>query len=143
MTTLKALEQDIEEAQLSWNHLVELETIANEAKHLHCYLNLPEGKQLLERLSLRLLWQLLYDTNGSFEFQIQRLERLIEVEQYLNLGISLERSQELYFNCLYAEILPKTVAEILNDSDKNQLRQLLKLGQRLKVDVSYWLNQLG
>ena len=143
MTTLRALEQDIEEPQLSWNHLVELETIANEAKHLHCHLNLPEGKQLLERLSLRLLWQLLYDTNGSFEFQIQRLERLIEVEQYLNLGISLERSQELYFNCLYAEILPKTVAEILNDSDKNQLRQLLKLGQRLKVDVSYWLNQLG
>ncbi len=143
MMTLRSLEQDIDEPQLSWNHLVELEAIANEAKHLHCNLNLPEGKQLLERLSLRLLWQLLYDASGSFEFQIQRLERLIEVEQYLNLGISLERSQELYFNCLYAEILPKTIAEILNDSDKNQLRQLLKLGQRLKVDVSYWLNQLG
>jgi alpha-amylase/alpha-mannosidase (GH57 family) len=143
MMTLRSLEQDIDEPQLSWNHLVELEAIANEAKHLHCNLNLPEGKQLLERLSLRLLWQLLYDAGGSFEFQIQRLERLIEVEQYLNLGISLERSQELYFNCLYAEILPKTIAEILNDSDKNQLRQLLKLGQRLKVDVSYWLNQLG
>ncbi len=143
MMTLRALEQDIEEPQLSWNHLVELEAIANEAKHLHCNLNLPEGKQILERLSLRLLWQLLYDASGSFEFQIQRLERLIEVEQYLNLGISLERSQELYFNCLHAEILPKTVAEILNDTDKNQLRQLLKLGQRLKVDVSYWVSKLG
>jgi alpha-amylase/alpha-mannosidase (GH57 family) len=143
MMTLRALEQDIDEPQLSWNHLVELEAIANEAKHLHCNLNLPEGKQLLERLSLRLLWQLLYDANGSFEFQIQRLERLIEVEEHLSLGISLERSQELYFNCLHAEILPKTVAEILNDSDKNQLRQLLKLGRRLKVDVSYWLSQLG
>lgn len=143
MMTLRALEQDIDEPQLSWNHLVELEAIANEAKHLHCNLNLPEGKQILERLSLRLLWQLLYDASGSFEFQIQRLERLIEVEQYLNLGISLERSQELYFNCLHAEILPKTVAEILNDSDKNQLRQLLKLGRKLKVDVSYWVNQLG
>ena len=110
---------------------------------MHCNLNLPEGKQLLERLSLRLLWQLLYDASGSFEFQIQRLERLIEVEEHLSLGISLERSQELYFNCLHAEILPKTVAEILNHSDKNQLRQLLKLGRKLKVDVSYWMNQLG
>ena len=143
MMTLRALEQDIDEPQLSWNHLVELEAIANEAKHLHCNLNLPEGKQLLERLSLQLLWQLLYDANGSFEFQIQRLERLIEVEEHLSLGISLERSQELYFNCLHAEILPKTVAEILNHSDKNQLRQLLKLGRKLKVDVSYWMNQLG
>ncbi|MEM6753790.1 MAG: DUF3536 domain-containing protein [Cyanobacteria bacterium P01_C01_bin.38] len=143
MMTLRALEQEIEEPQLSWNHLVELEAIANEAKHLHCNLNLPEGKQLLERLSLRLLWQLLYDASGSFEFQIQRLERLIEVEEHLSLGISLDCSQELYFNCLHAEILPKTVAEILNDSDKNQLRQLLKLGRKLKVDVSYWMSKLG
>ncbi|MGB7375092.1 MAG: DUF3536 domain-containing protein [Rivularia sp. (in: cyanobacteria)] len=143
MMTLRALEQDINEPQLSWNHLVELEAIANEAKHLHCNLNLPEGNQILERLSLRLLWQLLYDARGSFEFQIQRLERLIEVEEHLSLGISLERSQELYFNCLHAEILPKTVAEILNYSDKNQLRQLLKLGRKLKVDVSYWVSKLG
>ncbi|MEO1428465.1 MAG: DUF3536 domain-containing protein [Cyanobacteria bacterium J06632_19] len=143
MNTLRALEQDIDEAQLSWNHLVEIEAIANEAKHLRCNFNLPEGKQILERLSLRLLWQLLYDATESFEFQIQRLERLIEVEEYLNLGISLERSQELYFNCLQARILPKTVAELLNDNDKNQLRQLLKLGQKLKVDVSYWLSKLG
>ena len=142
MMTLRALEQDIDEA-LSWNHLVELDAIANEAKHLHCNLNLPEGKQILERLSLRLLWQLLYDANGSFDFQIQRLERLIEVEEHLSLGISLERSQELYFNCLHAEILPKAIAKIVNHKDTNQLRQLLKLGQKLKVDVSRWLSQLG
>ncbi len=143
MMTLRALEQDIDEAQLSWNHLVELEAIANEAKHLHCNLNLPEGKQILERLNLRLLWQLFYDASGSFEFQIQRLERLIEVGEYLNLGIYLGRSQELYFNCLHAQIMPKVVAEVVKDEDKNQLRQLLKLGKRLRVDVSFWLSQLG
>ncbi len=143
MMTLRALEQDIDEAQLSWNHLVELEAIANEAKYLHCHLNLLEGKQILERLSLRLLWQLLYDAKDSFDFQMQRLERLIEVEQQLNLGISLERSQELYFNCLHAEIMPKVFAEIVKNRDKNQLRQLLKLGQKLKVDVSYWLGKLS
>lgn len=143
MMTLGTLEQDIDDVQLSWNHLVELEAIANEAKYLHCHLNLPEGKQILERLSWRLLYQLLYHTNGSFDFQIQRLERLIEVEEHLNLGISLERSQELYFNFLHAQILPKSIAKIVNDTDTNQLRQLLKLGQKLKVDVSSWLSKLG
>ncbi len=142
MTTLRTLEQDIDETQLAWNHLVELEAIANEAKHLRCHLNLFEGKQILERLSLRLLWELLHDTNGSFDFQMQRLEKLIEVEERLNLGMSLERSQELYFNCLHASILPKCITEIMKYQDKNQLRQLLKLGQRLKVDVSHWLSQL-
>ncbi|MBE9214760.1 DUF3536 domain-containing protein [Plectonema cf. radiosum LEGE 06105] len=143
MMTLRTLEQDIDEAQSSWNHLVELEAIANEAKHLRCHLNLLEGKQILEGLSLGLLWQLLYDTNGNFDFHIQRLEKLIEVEEKLNLGISLERSQELYFSCLHSEILPKSINEIFNNKDKNQLRQLLKLGHKLKVDVSYWLSQLN
>ncbi len=143
MMTLRALQHDIDEVQLSWNHLVELEAIANEAKHLRIHLNLPEGKEILERLSWQLLWQLLYDVNGSFDFQIQRIERLIEVEEQLNLGISLQRSQELYFNYLHGEILPKSMAEIVKDKDKNQLRQLLKLGEKLKVDVRYWLNQLN
>ncbi|MGD1909718.1 MAG: DUF3536 domain-containing protein [Rivularia sp. (in: cyanobacteria)] len=143
MMTLRALEQDINEAQLSWNHLVELDAIANEAKHLRCHLDIPEGKQILEGLSLRLLWQLLYDASSTFDFQIQRLGRLIEVGEQLNLGISLERSQELYFNCLHGEILPKAIATIVNDEDKNQLRQLLKLGNKLKVDVNYWLNNLN
>ncbi|MEB3217469.1 MAG: DUF3536 domain-containing protein, partial [Nostocales cyanobacterium 94392] len=141
--TLRTLEEDIDEAQLSWNHLVELEAIANEAKHLRCHLNLLEGKQILERLNLRLLWQLLYDTNSNFDFHIQRLEKLIEVGEKLTLGISLERSQELYFICLHSQILPKSITEIFNDKDKNQLRQLLKFGHKLKVDVSYWLNQLN
>ena len=34
------------------------------------------------------------------------LERLIDVGYQLNLGISLERSQELYFSCLHSQILP-------------------------------------
>ncbi|MEM9926116.1 MAG: DUF3536 domain-containing protein, partial [Cyanobacteria bacterium P01_D01_bin.50] len=143
MMTLRALEQDINEPQLSWNHLVELDAIANEAKHLRCHLDIPEGKQILERLSLRLLWQLLYDAGSTFDFQIQRLARLIEVGEQLSLGISLERPQELYFNCLHGEILPKAIATIVNDEDKHQLRQLLKLGEKFKVDVSYWLSKLN
>jgi alpha-amylase/alpha-mannosidase (GH57 family) len=143
MLTLRSLEQDITESQLSLNHIVELEAIATEAKHLRCRLNIPEGKQMLEQLIMRLLWQLLYDTNGSFNADIQRLQRLITVGDQLNLGISLQRSQELYFSCLHSQILPLCLSTLANEEDTTQCRQLLKLGQKLAVDVSMVLKKLN
>ncbi|BAZ22412.1 glycoside hydrolase family protein [Kalymmatonema gypsitolerans NIES-4073] len=143
MMSLRLLEQDIAEPVSSWNHIVELEAIATEAKHLHCHLNIPEGKQMLEQLILRSLWQLLHDPNGTFDADLQRLERLIDVANQLNLGISLERSQELYYSCLYSQIVPVFVAKTAKNQDTAQCRQLLKLGQKLAVDVSPWLSQLG
>ncbi|WP_017316933.1 DUF3536 domain-containing protein [Mastigocladopsis repens] len=143
MMTLRSLEQDIAEPLLSWNHIVELEAIATEAKHLHCHLNIPEGKQMLEQLILRSLWQLLHDPNGTFDADLQRLERLIDVASQLNLGVCLERSQELYYNCLYSLIVPLFVATTAKGQDSDQCRQLLKLGQKLAVDVNTWLSQLG
>ncbi|MBD2496646.1 DUF3536 domain-containing protein [Nostoc sp. FACHB-280] len=142
MTTLRSLEQDITEPQSCGNHIVELEAIATEAKHLRCRLNIPEGKQILEQLILRSLWQLLHDTNGSFATDIQLLERLIDVGYQLNLGISLYRSQELYFSCLHSQIAPACFASLINKQDTNQCRQLLKLGQKLAVDVKAILSQL-
>ncbi|MFN6571164.1 DUF3536 domain-containing protein [Dendronalium sp. ChiSLP03b] len=143
MTMLRSLEQDIAEPQLCWNHIVELEAIATEAKHLRCRLNIPEGKQMLEQLIVRSLWQLLHDANGSFHADIQLLDRLIDVGYQLNLGISLERSQELYFSCLHSQILPLCLTTLANEEDSNQCRQLLKLGQKLAVDVSAILNKFG
>ncbi|MBU7586093.1 MAG: DUF3536 domain-containing protein [Nostoc sp. TH1S01] len=142
MTTLRSLEQDIAEPQSCWNHIVELEAISTEAKHLRCRLNIPEGKQMLEQLILRSLWQLLHDANGSFATDIQLLERLIDVGYQLNLGISLYRSQELYFSCLYSQIKPACFISLINKQDMNQCRQLLKLGQKLAVDVKGILSQL-
>ncbi|MEA5619370.1 DUF3536 domain-containing protein [Cronbergia sp. UHCC 0137] len=141
MMTLRALEQDIAEAQLSWNHLGELGAIATEAKHLRCRLNVPEAKQILEQLIVRLLWQLLYDANGSFGADMQRLERLIDVGHELNLGISLQRSQELYFSCLHSQIAPLCTTQD-TEADTNQVRQLLKLGQKLAVDVTPLFSKL-
>ncbi|MCG6135270.1 MAG: DUF3536 domain-containing protein [Nostoc sp. LLA-1] len=141
MTTLRSLEQDISESGLSLNHIGELEAIATEAKHLHCQLNIPEGKQILEQLIMRLLWQLLHNTNGSFAIEIQCLERLIDVASQLNLGISLHRSQELFFSCLHSEIVPLCVTTPANQEDNNQCHQLLKLGQKLAVDVSHVLSK--
>ncbi|MDB9446855.1 DUF3536 domain-containing protein [Anabaena sp. CS-542/02] len=142
MLILRSLEQDITEPILSLNHIVELEAIATEAKHLHCRLNIPEGKQILEQLIMRLLWQLLHDLNGSFATQIQCLERLIDVSYQLNIGISLHKSQELYFSCLSTQIRPLCLTTLKNTEENYQCRQLLKLGQKLAVDVSHVLGQL-
>jgi alpha-amylase/alpha-mannosidase (GH57 family) len=142
MMTLRSLEQDIAEPQQSANHLVELEAIAKEAKNLHCQLNIHDGKMMLEQLILRSLWQLLHDPNGTFNADIQRLESLIDIGYHLNIGICLKRSQELYFSCLHSQISPHSTATLASGQDTHQSRHLLKLGQKLGVDVSPWLSRL-
>ncbi len=136
MMTLRALEQDISEPTSTWNHILELEAIATEAKHLHCQLNIPEGKQMLEQIVLHSLWQLLYDPTETSDADIQRLERLIDAGYQLNLGICLNRSQELYFSRLHNQIVPQIVTERANQENVTYSSQLLKLGQKLAVDVN-------
>jgi alpha-amylase/alpha-mannosidase (GH57 family) len=127
LNELRSLEQDISETESSWHHLAELTTIATETTQLRCQLKIPEGKQILEQLILRSLWQLLHDPNGKFELEIQRLERMIDVGKQLNLHLSLDRAQELYFS-----YLPKIEMQYVEE----ELRLLVKLGQKLAVDVS-------
>ncbi|MDZ8093599.1 MAG: DUF3536 domain-containing protein [Nostoc sp. DedQUE05] len=141
LMTLRSLEQEIADPQKSWSHILELEAIATEAKHLRCQLNIPDGKQMLEQLIARSLWQLLHDANDSFNADIQLLERLIDVGDQLNIHISLQRSQELYFSCLQSQIAPVCITSVGNEGD-NQCLQLLKLGKKLAVDVSSISNQL-
>jgi alpha-amylase/alpha-mannosidase (GH57 family) len=89
VTSIKALEQEISDPQLSWSHLAELEAIATEANHQRARLKIPEVKQALEKLILRSLWQLLHDANpGTLEADIHRIERLIELGNQLHLGLS-------------------------------------------------------
>ena len=141
LITLRSLEQDINEAQLSWNLMVELEAISHEAEHLRCQLNIPEGNQILEQLIVRLLWQLLYDANSNLDTDIQRLERLIDIGYKLHIGINLNQSQELYWSCLHSQILPR-ITNINSEAETVQCRQLLKLGQKLAVDVNPFLDKL-
>lgn len=155
--SLRSLEQEIGESEFSLHHLAELEAIVTEAEHLRCRLNIPEGKQTLEQLLTRLLWQLLHDSNPvTAEADIHRLQRLIDVGYQLNLGLSLARAQELYFSCLH-QIVPWCLQAIQtqrgeeNGMDNStvsnwnvaQLRHLLNLGQKLGVDVSTLLSQLA
>ncbi len=154
---VRSLCEEIDVRQSFWDHLGELETVALEAKHLRCQLNIPQGKQTLEQLIGRSLWQLLHNTNpDTVEAALQRLERLIDVAYQLNLGLSIDRMQEIYFGYLHSQIVPWYLhqqnqlaqPDCHNNSnqfiwDTNQLRHLLKLGRQLGIDVSFWLNQLN
>ncbi|MDI9638661.1 DUF3536 domain-containing protein [Geitlerinema splendidum] len=151
---LRALEQANGDKQLALAQIVELEAIATEATHLRCHLNVAEGKATLERLILRSLWKLLHDVDSvNLEADIERVERLIELGNQLHLGLSLARCQELYFNCLHSQIVPRCLnaqthaddpfTNVCTEADKqlnpHQMKQLLRLGQKLAVDVSPWL----
>ncbi|HEY9725086.1 MAG TPA: DUF3536 domain-containing protein [Chroococcales cyanobacterium] len=162
LTFLKALEQDASDPQLALSHLAQLEAIATEANHLRCQLNIRDAKSTLEKLILRSLWQLLYDVHPDTLYaDIDFITRLIELGRQLNLGLSLDRCQELYFSCLHTRIgsqcqLAKqadlvsekndrgqtTTLTRKTDWDTAQLRQLLLLGEKLTVDVSTLLSEL-
>jgi alpha-amylase/alpha-mannosidase (GH57 family) len=141
LSLLRKLEQDIAEPTQVINHLVELKAAATEAEHLRCRLNIPEGKAILEQIVLRSLWQLLHDSNGNFEADMQRFENLVDIAHQLNIGISLERSQELYFHRLYDYIIPGCTDVLANNQVTMQCRHLLKLGEKLGVCVRPWLNK--
>lgn len=135
MVLLRTLEQENSDCQSGISPIIELEAVATEAQHLRCKLNISEGRQILEQMIARSLWQLLYDAGSSFEADIQRLEKLIDVARQLNIGINLERSQELYYSCLYSTILPKLDLAVTNGEDITAWRLLLKLGEKLGVDT--------
>ncbi|WP_088241913.1 DUF3536 domain-containing protein [Calothrix rhizosoleniae] len=142
MTVLRSLEQDWNEPQLSSHRMVELQATATEAQHLCCQLNIPEGKQILEQLIVRSLWQLLHDVNDTFSHDIQKLENLIDVAYQLNIGISLARAQELYFNCLHNQIAPQLFISLDNEENCDRYHQLLILGHKLGIHVAPWLTYL-
>jgi alpha-amylase/alpha-mannosidase (GH57 family) len=134
----------------TWEHWAELEAVATEANLLRCQLKLPEVKQSLEQLMLRSLWQLLHG-NVAVE-DIQKIERAIDLGYQLNLGLSLARVQEVYCRCLHSQIIPQCLQTLDGDTesrngdrlwDLTQLRYLLRLGQKLSVDVGGWLDRIG
>ncbi len=171
MTCLKGLEQESSDpsnanTQLGSSYLSELEAIATEASHLECPLNLTEAKKVLERLILRILWQLLHDFNSAtVETSVCRLEHLLNLGRQLHHDLAWDRAQEVYFHCLHKQIGPRCLTRQLQIStdpafeadscsltvtpgpeseplDLSQLRRLLRLGEKLAVDVTYWLNYL-
>jgi len=169
LTAAKALELETEDVEPL---LAEIEAIATEAGHLRCRLNVPEVKEILEKMVWRSLDRLLQAGSGvedrspvQLEAEIRTIERLIAVGDRLSLGLCLDKSQELYFDSLYSQIVPlclgwlqrqeasagenavaAVVLEIARSGggwELSSIRQLLELGQTLAVDVECWLNQLS
>jgi alpha-amylase/alpha-mannosidase (GH57 family) len=169
LTAAKALELETEDPEAL---LAEIEAIATEAGHLRCQLKVPEVKQILEKMVWRSLEALLQPGSGAedrspvkLETDIRTIERLIAVGDRLSLGLCLDKSQELYFDSLYSQIVPLCLGWLqLQDAsagdsvvaavalgiagsgagwDLSSIRQLLQLGQTLAVDVECWLNQLN
>lgn len=159
LLSIQALDSESNDPQVVFNHLAELEAIATEANHMRCQLKIRDAKTTLEQLILRSLWQLLHDPKpDTLSIDIDLIQRLIDVGNQLNLGLSLAQCQELYFSCLQTHIEPlcQRVIPISQNSpvpegadvttkidwDTRKLRQLLQLGEKLAVDVSSWLHQL-
>ncbi|MCW6053381.1 DUF3536 domain-containing protein [Lyngbya sp. CCAP 1446/10] len=169
LTAAKALEQEMGDGE---SLLADIEAIATEAGHLRCRLKVPEVKQILERQVCRSLDALLQAGLGvedrsplKLEADILHIERLIAVGDRLSLDLCLDKSQELYFNSLYSQIVPlclgwlqrqdasaveSSVVPVCLDIapshggwELSSIRQLLELGQTLGVDVECWLSQLS
>ncbi|OKH40542.1 glycoside hydrolase [[Phormidium ambiguum] IAM M-71] len=156
--TMRSLEQAVsdlafDDPQVGLAEIGELEAIAIEAKSMHCHLKIREGKQMMERLILRLLWHLLHDANPTtMETEIHRLERMVDVSYRLNLGLSLDRAQEIFANALSKQISPKIVpvSAVLEGGkgdrspawELTQMRSLIRLAEKLKVDIDFWVSQL-
>lgn len=127
------------EPQAIDSHLSELVSVATEANHFRCQLNIPEAKKTLEQLIMRSLWQILYEGDpASIENELARIEKILEISEYLHLGLFLDRAQEIYYKCLHQHIVPHCFSETENGCrwNRNQLRSLLKLGKKLAVDIN-------
>ncbi len=142
LTAVAALEATAGDSQGMDNCLVELEAIATEANHLRCRLAIPEAKATLERLILQILWQLL---NGgdpeNLESEIAQLVRIIDIGNNLNLNLSLDRAQELYYSCLQDKIIPDCLESKENGHaacrwTPSQLCSFLGLGKKIKMEKS-------
>jgi alpha-amylase/alpha-mannosidase (GH57 family) len=172
IASLQALERETSDfplgnPQLCQSHLLELEAIAHEADHLHCQLKMPQIKQTLERLIGRLLWSVLQAFEAEAGEEVRWVERLIELGDRLHLCLSLDRVQELYMSYLRCQVIPQFQAlsenqagwaagspngssltqhapeqQTLQPWTIAQVRHFLELGDKLAIDVSYWLNQL-
>ncbi len=140
---ITALAAASDEPQQIDNYLAELTAVAIEASNLNCKLNLAQGKPVLERLILHLLWQLLYDGDPvTLESDVTRLATAIDLGVKLHLGLSLDRAQEIYYKCLQQNIVPNCLLLEAKNScrwDLRQIKPLLRLGQKLAIDVSTWL----
>ncbi|PZV16121.1 MAG: glycoside hydrolase [Leptolyngbya sp.] len=161
LLSLRLLEQELSdplvEGTVGLGHLAELEAIAAEATQMQCPVKLPEARQILERLILQSLRNLLQAFNpATLTADLERIQRFMGLGQQFNLNLSLAQAQEFYMRSLHQWIVPQCIAWIAASQDLDKaaaygkkseirlahLRSLLRLGQLLAINVTSWLEQL-
>lgn len=107
LTSVRLLEAESSSGRLSESCLTELEAIATEAGLQGCKFHNQEVKEIWERLLVRSVEQILVDGEpATIELDIHNIERLIELGNQLNIGLSITRAQEVYFQALESQIVP-------------------------------------
>jgi hypothetical protein len=157
LTSLQAVNPQNLATNEGINHLTELESVASEATHLRCSLNVVPIRESLEKILWRSLKELLsYDDPINQTDLVTALGKLIDLGEQLQVNIALDRSQELFYQYLHTSIGPQCLEIISGDSPYAggdsalssilnriwQLRQILLLGQKLALDVSIWWEHL-
>ncbi len=170
LTTVRLLEAESSNGQISENYLSSLEAIATEAQQMRCQIKHQEIQQSLERLIVRSLRLLLHDLNPKkVEQEVQSLERLIKLAELLQCDLNLNPAQELYLEHFSSHVAPICLSWVHRqqqlDPDSHldtqtqslsvavdtesqtqwelpQIRKLLQLGQLLSMDVQEWLDHL-
>ncbi|MEO0836818.1 MAG: DUF3536 domain-containing protein, partial [Cyanobacteria bacterium J06642_3] len=136
------LELNVENLEQIERHLQQVEAVVLEVVQLNCQLRKTDkAKKVLEQLLIRLLWQILHDGDpNNLTREVKSAQKIIDISKQLQLGINLDRTQEMYLACLQDKIIPNCLISDQNCIwQKYQLKQLLKLGDYLGVDVSSWL----
>jgi len=122
-------------------YLRELDAIATEASYFHAHLSLPDAKPMLESLVWRSVWHLLrQEPTDTLAADVDWLGRLVRLGESLSLVLSLDRPQELYYQHLNSVVFAQVqqIAEAgkgMTPEMHAQLRELLRLGEYLAVDV--------
>ncbi len=154
--TIQALEQDTAALSNDWQkcvgHLAELDAIATEARSLDCHLRLPNAKTTIEQLIMQSLRQMFHGLDETMlADRIGWLEQLITVGDRLELGLSLDRAQELYLKHFNNQLIPQLQRwravgiDAKHDRSRwslHHIEHLLRLGQLLAIDVPFWLEHL-
>jgi hypothetical protein len=160
--SIEALEREtryfpIRNPQICFSYLAEMEAIATEASYLRCQIRTPQGKETLERLVVRALRHLLHDGDSDRrEALLGGLERLLGLCNGFHLGLACDRAQELFLRIFHGEIIPQVIGWHLSGRDCDfpshstldpeacaktgwteiQVRRMLEVGRKLKIDVS-------
>lgn len=144
---INSLEIAIGDREKMNSYLTELEVVAGEANNLKCALKIPtRHKQLFADLIVKTLRKILnYENIEDLNEDLELLEKMLDVSKNLNLGLSIDRAQEIYHRYLHQRIAPLCFENNhgVNGNgasacpwQPSQINTILRLGQKLAVDIS-------